>query len=111
MNNENSKTNEACKFRLTLAEKLNQKDPNKNMALANLRIYHIWKNIKSACNNNKFKVSAPNWNDEFDLPDGFYSVSDIQDYFEYIIKKHETIANNPPVQIYVNKIKNKIKIK
>ena len=52
--------------------------------------------------------SAPTWNDEFDLPDGFYSISDIQDYFEYIIKKHETITDNPPVQIYVNKIKNRI---
>ena len=56
------------------------------MALANLSIYYTWKNIKSEYNNNKFKISAPIWNDEFDLPDGFYSVSDIQDYFEFIIK-------------------------
>ena len=61
-------------------------------------------NIKSVYNNNKFKISAPTWNDEFDLPDGSYSISDIQDYFEYIIKRHETIADNQPVQIYVNKI-------
>ena len=54
---------------------------------------------------------APIWNDEFNLPNGSYSVSDIQDYFEYIIKKHETIADNPPVQIYVNKIKNRIVFK
>ena len=47
-------------------------------------------------------------NDEFDLPDGSYSISDIQDYLQCIIKKHETISNNPPVQIYVNKIKNRI---
>ena len=64
------------------------------------------KKIKSASNNNKFKISAPTWNDNFDyLSDGSYSVSDIQDYLEYIIKKHETIADNPPVQIYVNEIK------
>ena len=77
------------------------------MALANLSIYYKWKNIKSEYKNKKFKISAPTWNDNFDLPDGSYSVSDIQDYFEYIIKKHETIADNPPIQIYVNKIKNR----
>ena len=78
------------------------------MALANLSVYYTWKNIKSAYNNNKFEISAPTWNDEFDLPEGSDSISDIQDYFEYIIKKHETIANNRPVQIYVNRIKNRI---
>ena len=81
------------------------------MALANLSIYYTWKNIKSTYNNNKFKISASTWNDEFDLPDGSDFVSDIQDYFEYIIKKHKTIANNLPVQIYVNKIKNRIILK
>ena len=86
---------------------MNLKNPNKNTALANVSIYYTWKKIKSEYNNNKFKISAPTWNDEFNLPDGSYSVSDIQDYFEYIIKKHETIADNPPVQIYVNKIKNR----
>ena len=68
------------------------------MVLANLSIYHTWKNIKPEYNNSKFKVSLQTWNDTFDLPDGSYSVSDIQDYFEYIIKKHETIADNSPVQ-------------
>ena len=81
------------------------------MALANLSIYCTWKNIKSAYNNNKFKISAPNWNDEFDLPDGSYSISDIRDNFEYIIQKHETIADNTPVHIYVNKINNRIVFK
>ena len=80
------------------------------MALVNLSICYTRKNIKSAYNNNKFKISAPTWNDEFDLPDGSYSISDIQDYFEHI-KKHETIANNPPVQIYMNKIKNRMAFK
>ena len=87
MNTEDSKTNEPHKFRLTLADKLNLKDPNKNMALPNLSIYYTWKNIKCAYNNNKFKISAPTWNDKFDLPDGSYSVSSIQGFFEYIIKK------------------------
>ena len=81
------------------------------MALANLSIYYTWKNIKSAYNKNKFKNSAPTWNDEFDLPDGSYSIADIQDYFEFIIKKHETLTENPPVQIYPNKIKNRIVFK
>ena len=78
------------------------------MALANLSIYYRWKNNKSEYNTNKFKISAPTWNGTFHLPDGSYSVSDIQDYFEYIIKKHDTIADKLPIQIYVNKIKNKI---
>ena len=87
---------------------MNLKNPNKNMALPNLSIYYTWKNIKSEYHNNKFKVSATTWNDEFDLPEGSYSVSDIQDYFDYIIKKLETIADNPLVQNYVNKTKNRI---
>ena len=81
------------------------------MAFANLSIYYTWKNIKSAYNNNKFKISAPTWNDTFDLPDGSYSISDIQDYFEFIIKKHETLTENPPAQIYPNKIKRRIVLK
>ena len=86
MNTENSKANESHRFRLTIADKLNVKDSNKNMALVNLSIYYTWKNIKSAYYNNKFKISVPAWNDEFNLPDGSYSISDIQDYCEYIIK-------------------------
>ena len=68
-------------------------------------------NIKSEYNNNKFKISAPTWNDEFDLPDASYSIVDILDYFEFIIEKHETLNENPPVQIYLNKIKNRIAFK
>ena len=70
MNTEYSKTNEPPRNRLTLTDKLNLKDLNKNMALANLSIYYTWKDIKSAYNNNKFKMSAPTWNYEFDMPDG-----------------------------------------
>ena len=86
INTENSKTNEPHRFKLDLTDKLNLKNPNNDMALANLRIYYTLKNIKSEYKNNKFKISAPTWNDIFDLPDGSYSISDIQDYFEFIIK-------------------------
>ena len=103
MNTLNSKTNEPSKFIYQLTDKLNLKNPNKNMELVNLSIYYTWKNIKSEYNNNKFKISAPTWNDAFDLSDGSYS-----DYFECIIKKNGTIADNPTVQIYVNKIKYRI---
>ena len=108
MNSKNSKTSKLHRFRLDLTDKLDLKDPKKNMALANLSIYYTWKNIKSEYNNNKFKISAPTWNDTFDLPDGSYSISDIQDYFEFITKKHETLTENPPVQIYPIKTKNRI---
>ena len=86
MNTENSKINEPHRFKLDLTGKINLKNPNKKMALANLSIYYTWKNIKSKYNNNKFRISAPTSNDTFDLPDGSYSISDIQDYFEFIIK-------------------------
>ena len=99
-NIEISKINEPHRFKLDLTDKRSLKNPNKNMALANLSIYYTWKNIKSEYNNNKFKISAPTWNDTFDLPDGSYSISDIQGYFEFIIKKHETLTKNPPIQIY-----------
>ena len=102
MNTANSKTNEPRRFRLSLADKLNLKIPNKNVALGNLNIYYTRKNIKSAYNNNKFKISALTWNDTFDLPDGSYSIADIQDYFEFIIKKHETLTEKPPLEISQN---------
>ena len=81
------------------------------MALANLSIYYTWKNIKSECSNNKFKISPATQNYTFDLLDGSHSILDIQDYIEFIIKKHETLTENPQVQIYVNRIKNKIVFK
>ena len=80
------------------------------MALVNVSIYYTWKNIKSDYNN-KFKISAPTWNETFDLHDGSYSIDDVQDYFEFIFKKHETLTDNLPVQIYANKIKNRIVFK
>ena len=108
MNTENSKTNEPHRFKLDLADKRNLKNPNKNIALVNLSIYSTWKNIKTKCNNNKFKTSASTWNENFDLPDSSYTIDDIQDYFEFIIKKHETLTVNPSIKIYSNKIKNRI---
>ena len=97
MNTGNSKTNESHRFRIKLADKFNLKGLSKNMALANLSIYNTWKNIKSAYNNIKFEISPPAWNGEFDLLHGSYFISDILDYSEYIIKKQEIIASNPPV--------------
>ena len=99
MNTENTKTNEPHRFKLDQTDKLNLKSPNKNMALANLSIYYTWKYIKTECNNNKFKLSAPTWNETFDLPDGYYCIADIQDYFEFIIKKHETWAKSLSLKI------------
>ena len=63
MNTENSKINEPFTFKLDLTDKLNLENPNKNMALSNLSIYYTWKNIKSKYNNNKFRISAPTWDD------------------------------------------------
>ena len=105
MNTKNSKTNEPNRFKYDLMDKLDLKNPNKNMALGNLSIYYTWKNVKSTCNNNKFKISAPIWND------GSYDISEIQDYIEYIIKKHETIRENAPILIYANTINNRIVFK
>ena len=111
MNTKNSKTSEPNRFKYDLIDKLDLKNPNKNMALGNLSIYYTWKNVKSTYNNNKFKISALTWNETFDLPDGSYNVSEIQDYIEYIIKKNETIGENGPILIYANTINNRIVFK
>ena len=68
-------------------------------------------NVKSIYKNNKFKISAPTWNETFDLPDGSYNIPAIQNYLEYVIKKHETIADTTPILIYANKINNRIVFK
>ena len=102
MNTENSKTNESNRFMYNFTNKLNLKGPNTNIALFNLNIYYTWKNIRYDHKNNKLKIHAPTWNEAFDLPDESYLINDIQDYFEYIIKKHETITDeNSPIKIYV----------
>ena len=87
MNSENSRTLNSHILILKLVNKLDLRIGEKVITLSNLSIYYTWKNIKSTYNNNKFKMSAPTWNDEFELPNGSYSASDIQDYFEYILKK------------------------
>ena len=111
MNSENSKTSKPHVLILKLTNKLDLRIGEKVIALSNLSIYYTWKNIKSSYNNNKFKISAPKWNDKFELLDGSYSVSDIQDYFEYILKKHVEDIDEPSVQIYGNKIENRITFK
>ena len=104
MNSENNRTFEYHVLVLKLTDKLDLRRGRKSVPQSNLSIYYTWKNIKSSYNNNKFKISAPTWSDEFELPDGSYSISDIQDYFEYILKKHSEIVDNPSTRIYVNKI-------
>ena len=114
INSENSKTSEPHILKLKLTDKLDLRVDKKVIALSNLSIYYTWNNIKSSYNNNKFKISAPKWNEEFTLPDGSYSVSDIQDYFESVLKKHgEKINkdNKPSVKIYINKIEKRITFK
>ena len=111
INSENSRTLKPYILTLKLVNKLDLRFGEKVIALPNLSIYYTWKNIKSTYNNNKFKISTPTWNDEFELPDGSYSVSDIQDYFEYILKKHGEDIDKPSVQIYVNKIENRLHLK
>ena len=83
-NTENSKTSKPHILELKLTNKLALRFGEKVITLSNLSIYYTWKNIKSTHSNNKFKISAPTSNDEFELPDGSYSISNIQDYFEYI---------------------------
>ena len=103
MNSENSKNSEPYVLIVKLTDKLDLRRDERSIALSNLSIYYTWKNIKSSYNNSKFKISAPTWHDKFELPDGSYSVSDIQDYFEYILKKHGENIDNPSVKICVNK--------
>ena len=88
MNSENRKTPKPHVLALSFTNNLDWWIGKKVIALSNLGIYYTWKNIKSSWHNNKLKTSASTWNDEFDLPDGSYSISDIQYYFEYILKKH-----------------------
>ena len=108
MNSENSRTSEYHVLVLKLTDKLDLRRGQKSVDLSNLSIYYTWKNVKISYNNNKFKISAPAWSDEFELPDGSYSISDIQDYFEYIFSKN---VDNPPFRIYVNETENRITFK
>ena len=104
---ENSKTNEPHKFLLNLQQRLDLRSSDKHVALQNLSIYYTWKNIRKKYKNNTLKIISPTWNDEFELPNGSYSVSDIQDYIKYIIKMHKT-TTVPPIHIYINRINNRL---
>ena len=111
MNSESSKTSKPHVLKLKLTDKLDLRLDKKVVAISNLSIYYTWKNIKDTYKNNKFKISAPTWNEEFKLPDGSYSVSDIQDYFEYIIKKRGEDIDKPSVMIYVKKSRIELHLK
>ena len=111
MNSENSKTSEHHVLVLKLTDKLDLRRGQKTVAVSHLSIYCTWKNVKSPYNNNKFKIYAPTWSEDFKLPDGSYSVSDIQDYFEYILKKHSESVDNPSIRMYINRIENRITLK
>ena len=111
MNSENSKISEYNVLVLKLTDKLDLRIGQKTVPLSNLSIYYTWENVKSSYNNNKFKISAPTWREEFELPDGSYSVLDIQDYFEYILKKHGESVDNPSIRMYINRIENRITFK
>ena len=111
INSENSRTPMPHILTLKLANKVDLRFGEKVIALWNLSIYYISKNINSTYNDNKFKISLPTLNDEFKLQDGSYSIPDIQDCFEYILKKHGEDINKPSAQIYVNKMENRITFK
>ena len=99
MNSEKSKTSKPYVLIFKLTDKLHLRRGEKSIALSNFSIHYTWKSIKSSYNNNKFKILAPTWNDKFELPDGLYSLSDIQDYLEYILKKHGKNINDTSVRI------------
>ena len=111
MNSENSRTSEDHALLFKLVDKLDLRKGQKSVALSNLSIYYTWRNIKISYKNNKFKIPAPTWSDEFELPDGSYSISDIQDYFEYILKKHSESVDEPPIEIFVGKNEKRITFK
>ena len=101
------KTNEPHKFVFNLSKILDLRSLNKHVALENLYIYYTWKNIRKQYKSNELKIIAPTWNDEFELLDCSYSVSDIQNYIEFIIEKHETLTTIPPIHVYINRINNR----
>ena len=107
----NSGTSDPHRLLLNLKDKTNLKKGDKYVALSNLSIDCIWENTKKSYKNNKFKILSPTWNEEFELSDRSYSVSDIQYYFEYILKKHGEKTDNPSIKTYINKIEIRITFK
>ena len=111
MNSKNSKTSDPQRLLLNLIDKIDLSRKDKCIAVSNLGICYTWKNIKNSWKNKKYKTSAPKWNEKFELPNGSYSISVIQDYFEYVFKKHGEKTVNPSIRIYTNKIENRITLK
>ena len=105
MNSENIKTSGFNRILLNISDKINLEKSDKYVALLNLTIYYKWKNIKMSHSNITFEISVPTWNE---LLDKSFSISYIQDYFKYIIEKHETVTDNPPIRIYMNQIESRI---
>ena len=111
MNSENSKTSDSHRLLLNFLNEINLNRSDKYVALSNLSIYYTYINIKESYKNNEFKISFPTWTEEFELPDGSNSVSDIHNYFQNILKKHETVTDNLSIMVSVNKIENRITFK
>ena len=111
MNSENSKTSDSHRLLLNFLNEINLNRSDKYVALSNLSIYYTYKNIKESYKSNEFKISFPTWTEEFELPDGSNSVSDIHNYFQNILKKHETVTDNLSIMVSVNKIENRITFK
>ena len=111
MSSKNSGTSQPHRLLLNLSDKINLTRSDEYVAFSNLSIYSTWKDIKKSYKNNKFKISAPTWNEEFQLTDGSYSVSHNEDYFDYIIKEYKTITNNPLIMLYAKKIEKTITFK
>ena len=110
MTTENSGTSDNHRFRLNLTSKMNLKLPRKHVALANLSMYYTWRNVTKANKNGKFKITAPSWSEEFELPEGSYNVSDVNNYFNYIVKKH-TKDHEKDIVIYADTVMNRITFK
>ena len=108
MNTENSKTSEPHTFVLNLSQRLDSRSSNKHVALQNLSIYYTWKSVRKQYKNDKLKIIAPTWYDEFELSDGSYSMSDIQDHIKYIITKPETLTTVPSIHVYITIINNRL---
>ena len=108
---ENSKSNRPHKFVLNLSQSLDLRSSNKHVALQKVSIHYTWKSIRKQYEFNKLKIIAPTWNDEFELPGGSCSESDIQDYIESVTKKPETLTTVPHIHIYINRINNRLVFK
>ena len=103
MNSKNSKLSDPNRLLLNLSEKINLQRSDIYVALSSLSVHYTWKNIKKSYNNNKFKISALTWNEEFEVSDLSYSTSEIQNCFECILEKHGEKTHNSSKRRHVNK--------